>query len=132
MITFHGWLQIDTEEIDTSSREALRQREDRCNTIIERIADVADPFSTVALEDGGNGMSVLIAHGIRNNESEHIIELFKWAADTHPESFGLLHVWNSEHDNHFTVFRFAHGKCIEMTDPHLSPCIPTIEKPHKS
>lgn len=131
---FHGWLQIRIAEIDgASGADELQREKAGIAAIRERIALAEDSFSLYRIERGGNGMIVLSAHGVRNHRNELAIDLFRWVQSEFPESFGLLHVWddeNPEHDNCFRVYRCARGACTEMDDPHLSPCIPTIEPPY--
>jgi hypothetical protein len=105
------------------------------DSIRRRSKVAADEIALIDIRRGGNGLIVLTANGIRNHRREGVIELFQWVAAIYPQSFGLLHVWDDEHriyDNCFRVYRFAHGNCTEMDDPHLSPCIPTIELPNQS
>ncbi|MGJ8724406.1 MAG: Imm7 family immunity protein [Roseibacillus sp.] len=132
-MTFHGWLHIELNEVEEEDGEQHHQRSDVAISLINgRIAEVSDTISRFSVERGGNGMIVLIAHGLRNHRNEDAVGLFRWAAAEYPESFGLLHIWDDEHSeyhNEFRVFRCARGHCSEMPDPHLSPCVPTIEVP---
>jgi hypothetical protein len=135
-MTFHGWLQIEVEEIEAASgSDDLQRQEEAIAAIRKRIESVEDPFSLFDIRRGGNGMIVLTAHGIRNHRTENAIDLFRWSSAEFPASFGLLHVWDDEHpiyNNCFRVYRCAQGDCSELDDPHLSPCIPTIELPYES
>ena len=128
---FHGWLQLEVEEIESeTSDEELRRQDEAILTVKRRIDSESDSISQIEVGRGGNHMVVLTAHGILNHRHEKVIEMFRWVAASYPESFGLLHVWDDQHpdyNNCFRVYRCANGKCMEMDDPHLSPCIPTIE-----
>lgn len=134
-MTFHGWLQIELAEIESASgTDDLQREEDAIAAVRKRIDAALDTISLFDVRRGGNGLIVLTAHGVRNHRNEQAIDLFRWCAAEFPESFGLLHVWDDEHSEHgnsFRVYRCARGECAEMDDPHLSPCIPTIEAPYK-
>jgi PAS domain-containing protein len=134
-MTFHGWIQIQLAEIETASgADDLKREEEAIAAIHGKIGLAADSISLFRIERGGNGMLVLTAHGVRNHRNEQAIDLFRWVESEFPDSFGLLHVWDDEHpdyENCFRVYRCALGACTEMDDPHLSPCVPTIEAPYQ-
>ncbi len=115
--------------------DVLQIEDDAIAAIRKRIDSVSDSISIFEIKRGGNGMIVLTVHGIRNHRNEQVIDLLRWSSAEFPASFGLLHVWDDEHpeyDNCFRVYRYAHGVCSEMDDPHLSPCLPTIETTYKN
>jgi len=134
-MTFHGWLQIELREIEAASRaDNLQREEDAIVAVRKRIDSILDMISYFDVRRSGNGLIVLTAHGVRNHRNEQVIDLFRWSVAEFPESFGLLYIWDSEHpehDNCFRVYRCARGNCVERDDPHLSPCIPTIEAPYE-
>ena len=136
-MTFHGWLQIEVEvevEVEVDGADYHLLQEEAISRVQSEVDLIDDTISIFDVRRRGNGMVVLGAHGVRNHRNEVAVELFRRIAKEFPHSFGLLHLWDDEHsefDNCFRVYRYAHGDCLEMDDPHLSPCIPTIEAEYK-
>src|SRR5258708_867568 len=100
MMEFHGWANIRFEQ-DDAAIEGIRQigagpHAQAIKLVRAAINDVHDEFSCFEVRQCGNGMIVLTAHGLRNHRYEPVIELFRWAAETLPMSFGLLYVHDDE------------------------------------
>ncbi|MEM7331114.1 MAG: Imm7 family immunity protein [Chloroflexota bacterium] len=138
MFEFHGWIKLQVDDSDDADIDVLVQR---MNVIIEKvqekIKETDDNLSHFNIAKAGNGLNFVSVHGLRNHRFEPIIDLFKWAAAHLPECYGLLYVWDDEdqkreenYENCFRVWRLAQGQIDEKSDPFLSPCVPTIEKPY--
>lgn len=59
--------------------------------------------------------------------------LFQFIADAAPGAYGLLYLWDDEHDstdNEFQVWRLARSSLTKMPDSFLSPCVPVFEDPY--
>ena len=81
-----------------------------------------DEFCFFDLQQCGNGMIVLIAHGLRNHRYEPVIDLFHWVAQNLPHSYGLLHIQDDElpgEDSDLKVWRLANARLTERNDPFL-------------
>lgn len=122
MFEFHGWLTVDGA-LDAKGIIDVR--------LIELVASAGVGSGSICeVRLTSNELLVVQAHGLQNHRNEPLIRVFKEIAETWPESYGLLYVWDQEHKqlyNEFQVFRFARGSVEEMTDPFLSPCMPVIE-----
>ena len=76
---FHGWLQLEVEEIESeTSDEELRRQDEAILTVKRRIDSESDSISRIEVGRGGNHMVVLTAHGILNHRHEKVIEMFRW------------------------------------------------------
>ena len=137
MFEFHGWATICVDDTDDPDLSVLHARE---NEAVARLrvamSEADDRFSLIDLKQLGNGLIVLLVHGLRNHRYEPVIELFRWVAVELPCSYGLLYVQDDEdhdrdadYENEFRVWRLALGTFEECADPFLSPRIPTVEPP---
>jgi hypothetical protein len=137
LFEFHGWVTIRVDDRDDPDMAVVRSRE---NEAVARLREVMreaeDKFSFFDLRRMGNGLIVLLAHGLRNHRYRPVIDLFRCVAATLPFAYGLLYVYDEEdtdrganYDNEFRVWRLARGEFCEMSDPFLSPYIPTVEPP---
>jgi hypothetical protein len=137
MFEFHGWATIRVDDGDDPDLGVVRAREDTALARLQEAVTAADDeFSHFDLRRTGNGLIVLLAHGLRNHRFEPVLDLFRWVATELPFAYGLLYVWDDEdcregrdQTNEFRVWRVARGDIQEFHDPFLSPCIPTIEPP---
>ena len=138
MFEFHGWATICVDDHDDPVLDIKEQREAIAMTRIrEALREAHDDFSLYELKRLGNGLIVLMAHGLRNHRQDAPIDLFRWLAAELPDSYGLLYIRDDEdssrlatdHSNDFRVWRLAQGQFEEFDDALLSPCIPTIERP---
>ncbi len=137
MFEFHGWLSLRVDEQDDPDLAILEERLDRAErALLNEVEKVDDDFSVFELRRAGNALRYLAVHGVTNHRYSQVIDLFRWAADNLPETYGLLYVWDDEddreggdHTNAFRVWRVAQGALTEHADPFLSPCVPVIEKP---
>jgi len=130
---FHGWATIRIDDRDDPDMDVIRSREDAAMARLRAaIREADDEFSLFDLRLTGNGLIVLLAHGLRNHRYSAVIDLFRWVAAELPDSYGLLYVRDDEadgQDNEFRAWRLARGRVEEGADPFLSPCIPTLEFP---
>ncbi|MGE0608625.1 MAG: Imm7 family immunity protein [Pirellulales bacterium] len=138
MFEFHGWATIEVDDTDDPDLSVIRARKEKAVEQLQIALTVADDdFSWFELRTAGNGLTVLSAQGLRNHRYEPVIDLFRWVARNLPFAYGLLYVRDdedrgdrgSDNSNCFRVWRIARGMFEEMTDPFLSPCIPTVEPP---
>ncbi|NHZ97909.1 Imm7 family immunity protein [Massilia sp. CCM 8734] len=131
MFEFHGWATIRVPDpgLNQDRRQALEAV--ALERVREAIRAADDQFSLFEVKMTGNELIVLYAHGLRNHRYRNVLELFQWVASELPDSYGLLYVHDDETDagkeNAFQVWRLARGTLSEMSDPFLSPCIPTLE-----
>jgi hypothetical protein len=134
---FHGWATIRVDDRDDPDLDVLRRREEEAIGRLRTAVKAADDeFSLLDLRRTGNGLIVLLAHGLRNHRYGPVVDLFRWVAAELPFSYGLLYVHGdedmrggSEPGNAFRVWRLARGRFDELADPFLSPYIPTVEPP---
>ncbi len=137
MFEFHGWATIRVDDRDDPDTSVIETREDAAMARVrEAIQKADDEFSLFDLRRTGNGLIVLVAHGLRNHRYEPVIDLFRWVASALPFTYGLLYVHDDEDthrgancENEFRVWRLARGEFQELVDPFLSPYIPTVEPP---
>ncbi len=137
MFEFHGWATIRVDDQDDPDMDIIHRREEEAiRRLCKAMQKANDEFSLFDLRRTGNEMIVLFAHGLRNHRYEPVIDLFRWVATELPYSYGLLYVQDDEehsrggdYENEFRVWRLARGQFEEMTDPFLSPYIPTVEPP---
>ncbi len=137
MFEFHGWVTIRVDDQDDPDMDGISRREEKAvRRLRKAIQEADDEFSLFNLRQTSNGMIVLFAHGLRNHRYEPVIDLFRWVATELPYSYGLLYVHDDEdqnrggdYENEFRVWRLARGHFEEMSDPFLSPYIPTVEPP---
>lgn len=135
MFEFHGWATIRVDDSDDADLAELEKREDAASARIRILMqDADDQFSWFQLQHSGNGLLVLVAHGLRNHRYEPVIELYRRVCEEFPDSYGLLHVFDDEdrtrlgdNGNVFRVWRLARGRFDELADPFLSPYFPTVE-----
>ena len=131
MFEFHGWLRVVANDPDDADPPVLREREAAAQkTVQQLVADYRDDFSLMELRLSGNGLMILIAHGLRNHRQEEAITLFESVAGAYPESYGLFFYHDDEHpaeSNEFKVLRFVRGSVTLHDDFLLSPVISTIE-----
>lgn len=136
MFEFHGWASIrvpDSEQKDFS-RIGEGPEVEAIKRVRSLINEFHDEFSLLEIRLTGNGLIVLIVHGLRNHRFDAIIDLFRRVGIELPDSYGLLYIHDDEsadRGNEFRVWRLARGKLEELADPFLSPCIPTIEPPYE-
>lgn len=138
MFEFHGWLSLHANDEDDPDLAALEARLDAAEAVLRReIRKVEDGMSIFEIRHAGNGLRTLAAHGLRNRRYEPVFELFRRAAETLPDCYGLLYVRDDEDDrgadgdftNAYRAWRVARGRVEELDDPFLSPCVPVIERP---
>ena len=147
MFEFHGWAMIRVDDRDDPDPEVLRQREEEALALLgNALREADDGFSLFDLRRTGNGLIVLLAHGLRNHRYRPVIDLFRRVATELPFSYGLLYVQDDEdglrgtadaqsahpapnRSNEFRVWRLGRGEFEEQADPFLSPYIPTVEPP---
>ncbi len=145
MFEFHGWATIKVDDRDDPDPEVMTRREDAAMVRLgNAMREADDEFSVFDLRRTSNGLSVLLAQGLRNHRYQPVIDLFRWVATELPFSYGLLYVHDDEdglweitdeqiarhgnnYDNEFRVWRLARGEFEELADPFLSPYIPTVE-----
>ncbi|UOD33020.1 hypothetical protein INH39_16110 [Massilia violaceinigra] len=131
MFEFHGWatIRVPDPDLNPDRRQALEAI--ALERLREAIRAADDQFSLFEVKITGNELIVLYAHGLRNHRYGKVVELFQWVARELPDSYGLLYEHDDETDdgkeNAFRVWRLARGTLSEMSDPFLSPCIPTLE-----
>lgn len=130
MFEFHGWatIRVPDPDLDVDHRHELERV--AVERLREAIRAADDQFSLFDVRMTGNELIVLYAHGLRNHRYKKVVELFRWVAKELPESYGLLYVHDDEvegRENEFRTWRLARGELREMSDPFLSPRIPTLE-----
>ena len=129
MFEFHGWAVLLSSDREAALSPAS------FDTVLTAVREAQDGFSLLDVAQGGNGLSVLRLHGLRNHCRENALTLFQQVAVALPCSYGVLYIHDPEHPTHgevFRVFRMAHGCVNEFPDQILSPRIPTIEAPYDS
>lgn len=139
MFEFHGWAKIRLPDDDDDrgfSAIGRGPEYDAIKQLRNAINEAHDEFCEFDILKAGNGLIVLSAHGLRNHRYEPVIGLFRWVATELPDSYGLLYIHDDEDSsrgedfgNEFRVWRLALGKFEELSDPFLSPVIPTVELP---
>ena len=133
MFEFHGWATIRVDYHDDPDMDVHRGREEAAIARL-RVAmkEADDEFSLFDLRRTSNELIVLLTHGLRNHRYDPVIDLFRWLAAELPDSYGLLYIRDDEapeQDNEFRAWRLARGLFEELSDPFLSPFIPTVELP---
>ncbi len=129
MFEFHGWAVLRWPGESEGAREQM-------NAIRHAVEAARDDFCSIDLVTAGNSLSVVSMHGLRNHRKESVFHLLNTIAREAKASYGLLYVRDDEDslrldcDNSFRVWRLALGEISEVTDPFLSPCVPTIEGPY--
>lgn len=131
-MTFHGWVDIQIDDRDDAECSVLEHRlKEAIEKLSKKVSETSDSFCHFQVAKAGNDINFLTVHGNRNHSFQPVIDLFYWVADNLKHSYGLLYVWDDEHPeyhNQYIVYRVALGKCEELPDTYLSPCIPTIEE----
>ena len=128
MFEYHCWatLRNDPHNVDGPNLDRLVEE------LRHRIHTFGDGFGVTDLR-AINGQFRVWVSGSPNHRHDQIFGLFQLIAEMAPGSYGLLYVWDDEHepyDNEFRVWRLLRGRVEEMADTFLSPCIPTIEDPY--
>ena len=134
MFEFHGWVSVrsDTYEIDAEPDDKLLAALKAQIATFEKVSGMV----AVHLDTHLNGsLHSLTVAGLTNHRFEPAMDLFEWIAEHGPGSYGLLYVWDQEdgradYAHGFRVWRLSRGRLKEVSDPFLSPCIPTVEDPH--
>ena len=129
MFEFHGWATLWVDTSDDPDLPVQRAREDAAIERVRAAVQVAeDVFSHFDVRRTGNGLIVLIAHGLRNHRYEPVITLFREVAAMLPDSYGLLYVHDDEglsrggnYTDTFRVWRVARGELAEVADSHQLP-----------
>ncbi len=132
MFEFHGWATIRVPDTGFNPDRRHELEKIAVERLRQAIREADDKFSLFDVRTTGNELIVLYAHGLCNHRYTKVVELFSWVAAELPESYGLLYVHDDEangQENEFRAWRLARGELREMTDPFLSPCIPTLEDP---
>ena len=127
MFEFHGWanIQIDYDSpfIDRVHQIGAGPWYEAVKALRTAVNDAHDEFSLFDIQQCGNGMLVLMAHGLRNHRFEPVIDLFRWVAENLPGSYGLLYIEDDElpdEETRFKAWRRANGRLTEHEDPFLS------------
>ena len=127
MFEFHGWAAVRYHTHDTDSA-----RQDECWSAVEK--HVRSLNAELVCTGRHNGCDSVFIAGQHNHRTDYVIDLFRWLAERAPGSYGLLYVRDDEdtsrggdYSNEFRVWKLRRGVLSELTDPFLSPCIPTIE-----
>lgn len=132
MFEFHGWAVLrgtDSWNVGEAQMSAIHQAIDVARSELWK----------AELRRSGNDLTVVSVHGLTNHRGdrvERLLRLFTIVAEQTPGSYGLLYVRDDEDprglefENSFRVWRLARGELTELSDPFLSPCIPTIESPY--
>jgi len=129
MFEFHGWAVIKVSAQADAAAQAMR-KEQALAFVRAAVTKAQDEISLLDVAQGGNGLTVLRLHGLRNHRRDGALNLLRRIATELPESYGVLYIHAPEapaHDNCFRVFRMARGRVEEFEDVILSPRIPTIE-----
>lgn len=129
MFEFHGWATLWVDTSDDPDLPVQRAREDAAIERVRAAVQVAeDVFSHFDVRRTGNGLIVLIAHGLRNHRYQPVITLFREVAAMLPDSYGLLYVHDDEdlsrggnYTDTFRVWRVARGELAEVADSHQLP-----------
>ena len=138
MFEFHGWarVRIAPDKVERGGLDdAKLAAVEAVRLAMKRFGD--DDASWFDVRMTVNSMVVLAVHGRRNHRQRRVFELFRWLAVEYPDSYGLLYVHDgdcaTEEDdgfiNEFRAWRLVRGRLEEMSDPFLSPLVPTIDDP---
>lgn len=132
MFEFHGWITIRVEEDEAETIEETTLREDQAIAQVRaELAIAGDDFSFFDVQRTGNGLIVLMTHGLRNHRYQPVVDLFERVGRRLPHAYGLLYVHDDEqkgHENEFRAWRLALGSLTEHADPFLSPYVPTVQQ----
>ena len=126
MFEYYGWVSLrnDPHNIDGPNLTKF---------LPELEAKVQEfTYSEIVLKETNGGYKLWLT-GHPNHRQNWVFEFFEFIAPRAPGSYGLLYVWDDEHpeyDNEFRVWRMLRGRVEEISDPFLSPCVPTIEDPY--
>ena len=131
MFEFHGWASIRYHTHDTDST-----LQSQCWQSLENHVKTLPDTSFVHMQRY-NGCDSLHIAGQHNHRSEYVMDLFRWIAENASGSYGLLYIRDDEdqdrggdYGNEFRVWRLCRGDLSELSDPFLSPAIPTVEDPY--
>ena len=128
MFEYHGWATLSNDPHNMRGPNLDRLVE----VLRQRIHTFGDGSGVTDLSVI-NGRFQVWFSGSPNHRDDRIFGLFQLIADMAPGSYGLLYVWDDEHErysNEFRVWRLLRGRMEEMADPFLSPCIPIVEDPY--
>jgi hypothetical protein len=130
MFEYHGWATIYTDQVDQFS-DTDEEIQSKVISDLQILLQEKAPHARLQIR---NVIWALELSGCNNHNNERIIDIFRWIAANARHSYGLLYIRDDEDSKHgqdytnvFRVWRLAMGQLIELDDPFLSPCIPTIE-----
>jgi hypothetical protein len=131
VVEYHGWATVceDPHDMDTGHLEEI-------TTGVQQHVGMIDAPNRVIGARWVNGNYTVWFAGFTNHwarDVDQALELFRFIAEAAPGAYGLLYLWDDEHEpteNEFQVWRLARGALTKMSDPFLSPCIPTFEDPY--
>lgn len=125
MIELHCWITINEHYcLDDDNIEIIVQK------INKKIKSYSFDFSIKAM-NGEYYLDYSLYSNHYAQDTKEMIDLFQYIGKIAIGSYGLLYLHNDEdkeNSNSFKVYKLAKGTVYEMTDPFLSPCIPTIEE----
>jgi hypothetical protein len=128
MFQYHGWARLNNDPHNVNSPNLDRLVEE----LRQRIHTFGDGSGVTDLRVITGRFHVWVSAS-PNHHLDQIFGLFQLIAEMAPGSYGLLYVWDDEHEpynNEFRVWRLLRGRVEEMADSFLSPRIPTIEDPY--
>lgn len=123
MFEFHGWVNVNVDDRDDPEMDVLRSRQDSAiERIRSAISEIDDRSSHFDVRRLGNGLIVLMAHGLRNHRYQPVIDLLRWVAAELPNSRGFLHVLDDEdprgiaNSDRYEVWRLRDGRMTEQAE----------------
>ncbi|MFD8492543.1 Imm7 family immunity protein [Amycolatopsis sp. NPDC059657] len=127
MYEYHGWVTLQATSSGDDDPSLLER-------IVERVHRAVRDFGELDVVDLQwiNGVPQLHLGGLAKHGATFgpdLLDLYTRVGELAPGSYGLLHVWDDQdedHDNDFRVHRMARGQVTELADQHLSPVAPTV------
>jgi Immunity protein 7 len=127
MLEYNGWVTLGFRD------EATENETNKIYEDIKSKVDNLDNFNQLLHLRYFNGKAVLSIAGAANHKGSgwsDIFDLLNYISKSADRSYGVIYLRDDEDPvrfNSYQVFVVKKGSIVCAVDPHLTPCVPTIE-----